>query len=60
MNARLPPIPSNFLPKEARDILIQASQEPNASERRVAIDAAIDKVKLLYPQYFRHNPLESE
>ncbi len=52
---------SNHLPPPARDWLVQAAAtplNPNAAiapdrERRRAVDAAIDRVKLSYPTYFK-------
>lgn len=52
---------SNHLPPTARDWLVKAAATPlNPSlgvafdqERRRAVDAAIDRVKLAYPTYFK-------
>lgn len=44
---------SGLLPEQARETLIRASKVENERDRRVAIDRAIDDVKLRFPQYFQ-------
>ncbi len=44
-----------ILPRQAQDRLIAASLVEGERERRVAIDAAIDHVKLHYSQYFNQS-----
>lgn len=47
------------LPQEAREKLIRASQAKGSElVRQVAIDSAIDSVKLNWPSFFRFTPLE--
>jgi len=48
---------ANQLPPAARDLLVLASQVPDPHERRIAIDAAIDKVKQRNPELF-HPPTQ--
>lgn len=55
MNKIAPPI-ANVLPKEARDHLINATKVRDERQRRIAIDAAIDYVKLMYPRFFKPQP----
>jgi hypothetical protein len=43
---------SGPLPYKAQQILKEAAQAP-PEVRRMAIDAAIERVKLMYPQYFK-------
>lgn len=50
------PLPVAILPKEARDLLIAATRVRSEHARRIAIDAAIDTVKLRYPNYFQPTP----
>jgi hypothetical protein len=49
-----------LLPREARDQLIAATRIRDEHKRRVAIDAAIDSVKLRYPSYFQPTPAFKE
>ncbi len=46
-------VSAQVLPAEARRILQAATAIPDRRARQFAIDAAIDRVKLLYPQHFR-------
>lgn len=52
------PRPTSVLPREARDLLVSASQVASPHERRVAIDAAIDYVKLRFPDSFHPAPAQ--
>lgn len=54
MSAQPPQQLAVLLPKEARDALVQASQVEGEQARRVAVDAAIDYVKLCFPHFFHH------
>lgn len=47
------PQPATTLPREARDMLVSASQVRDERSRRIAIDAAIDYAKLRFPKYFK-------
>jgi len=51
-----PPILRGALPVDARKLLIDAARAP-IEVRRMAVDAAIDRVKLLYPTYFKQGEL---
>lgn len=44
--------PCSQLPPSARDLLVRASQVAHPTDRRIAIDGAIDTVKALNPQLF--------
>lgn len=46
---------SNLLPRDARDALVMAGRVPDERDRRLAVDAAIDRVKSRYPQFFKHD-----
>lgn len=46
------------LPQEAREKLIRAAATRGEFARQVAIDSAIDFVKLNWPSFFRFTPLE--
>lgn len=48
---------SLLLPKAARGLLIAAGNS-HPAERRKKVDAAIDTVKMLYPDYFHHEETE--
>jgi hypothetical protein len=48
------------LPSDARDQLIAATRIEDPTLRRIAIDAAIDRVKLRFPSYFHQTPLHKE
>jgi uncharacterized protein YhdP len=48
------------LPSDARDQLIAAARIEDLTLRRIAVDAAIDKVKLRFPEYFHQTPLNKE
>jgi hypothetical protein len=50
------PQPCKLLPPEARGMLISATRVQDPMQRLVAIDNAIDKVKLHYPMYFKPTP----
>lgn len=54
------PQPCMLLPKEGRDMLIAATQVRDQHNRLVAIDAAIDYVKLRFPHYFHPQPAIKE
>lgn len=57
MSKPLPlPEPCKHLPREARDMLISATRVVDPHARVVAIDAAIDYVKLRFPMYFQPTP----
>jgi len=47
-----PPIHEGALPYDARQILKEAAAAP-IEIRRMAVDAAIDRVMLMYPQFFK-------
>lgn len=49
------PIPqtSLLLPKDARDALFAASQIANPRERSIAVQAATERIKKRYPQFFK-------
>lgn len=49
------PIPqtSTLLPKDARDALFAASQIANPRERSIAVQAATERIKKRYPQFFK-------
>lgn len=49
--------PANVLPSAARDILVNASRVADPSARLIAIDEAIDYVKLRFPKFFHPTPL---
>ena len=55
MSRPIKPQPVDVLPREARDMLVSASQVRDEHARRIAIDAAIDYVKLRFPKYFKPN-----
>ena len=44
-----------LLPEDARQLLIEAAQIKDDWERKLAIEAATEKVRRLYPQYFRED-----
>lgn len=46
------------LPQEAREKLMRAAATRGEYARQVAIDSAIDFVKLNWPSFFRFTPLE--
>lgn len=46
------PAPVAVLPREARDMLVAASQVKDERARRIAVDAAIDYAKIRFPHYF--------
>lgn len=49
------PIPttSMLLPKDAREALFAASQIENPRERSIAVQAATERIKKRYPQFFK-------
>lgn len=55
---------AQILPPIAREALVQAANlDPTvpfgeSMERRIQIDTVIDRLKLQYPEFFRHNPQE--
>jgi hypothetical protein len=49
---------ANQLPPAARDLLVRASQVRDPRERRIAIDAAIERVKVRFPDCFQPIPKE--
>ena len=53
MSKPFTPQPVAVLPREARDMLVSASQVKDEHARRIAIDAAIDYAKLRFPQFFQ-------
>lgn len=54
-----PPV-SHHLPAQARDMLVNATKAKDPLERRIAIENAIDKVRRLFPSYFKPVTEESE
>lgn len=56
----LKPQPCNQLPADARNMLVRASQIPDVHGRRIAIDTAIDFVRLSFPTFFRHPQPEKD
>lgn len=50
---------STTLPKEARDLLINASKRKDLDPLRksIEVEKAIERVKHLYPQYFKKDEL---
>lgn len=51
---------SKLLPRDARDALVLASRVPDERDRRLAVDAAIDRVKSRYPQFFKQEEPKNE
>lgn len=47
------PRPAEILPRDARQILINASQHLPRSSRVTAINVAITRVRAMYPQFFQ-------
>lgn len=47
------PRPVDLLPRDARQLLITASQHMPRSSRVTAINAAITRVRAMYPQFFK-------
>ncbi len=45
--------PAQILPRDAREILINASQYLPRSSRVTAVNTAITRVRAMYPQYFK-------
>lgn len=43
---------ATVLPPDARAALVAASQLPNPTERKLAVEDAIERVKRRYPQFF--------
>jgi hypothetical protein len=50
------PQPCLHLPREAREVLISSTRVADPHARRVAVDAAIDYVKLRFPMCFQPTP----
>ena len=51
--ARALPRPAVLLPRDAREILITASQYLPRSSRVTAVNTAITRVRAMYPHYFK-------
>ena len=51
--ARALPRPVVLLPRDAREILITASQYLPRSSRVTAVNTAITRVRAMYPHYFK-------
>lgn len=47
------PRPVEILPRDARQLLINASQHMPRSSRVTAINVAITRVRAMYPQFFQ-------
>jgi hypothetical protein len=45
--------PHQLLPAEAVALLQRAAATPDAHQKRLAVDRAIDKVRRLFPENFR-------
>lgn len=49
-----PPEVAKLLPPAARELLVRASRTPGTPfQRQVAIDDAVQRVRLRWPEYFR-------
>lgn len=45
---------SNHLPKDVRDALVAASKIRDPKEKQAAVQEAIERAQIKYPQFFKH------